>query len=392
MCVALRRHVLFIWGGAVRVVVCQYRLLHYRVELFERLRVACARRGIEFTLVHGQASRREQAKRDEGSLDWAHPVRNRFLALGERDLVWQPMPADLRNADLVVVMQENRILSNYPLLLSRLWSKRRLAYWGHGRNYQSHAPTGLRERWKNWLLTKVDWWFAYTDMTVQLLRDAGYPPDRITSLENAIDTDGFKRDLASWSQADVDDERNRLGIAADAPVALFCGSLYLDKRLELMVAAADWIRERRPDFSFIVIGNGPSMTFVQSAAATRPWLKVLGVRKGRDKALAFRLADVMFNPGLVGLHIVDAFCSGLVLATTRTARHSPEVAYLRDGENGLITGDNPAEYGQEVLGVINSPERLQAMRAAALRDSERYTLDNMVNRFADGIEAALRHP
>ena len=43
-----------------------------------------------------------------------------------------------------------------------------------------------------------------------------------------------------------------------------------------------------------------------------------------------------------------------------------------------------------MLGVIQNPDRLHRMKAIALADSERYTLENMVARFADGIEAALR--
>lgn len=138
------------------------------------------------------------------------------------------------------------------------------------------------------------------------------------------------------------------------------------------------------------MGDGPSMSQMHDAASSRPWLHLLGVRKGREKALYFRMGDVMLNPGLVGLHIVDAFCSGLVMMTTRTARHSPEVAYLRDGENGVYGGDTPEAYSRAVLDVIQDPGRLQKMKQAALADSERYTLQNMVRRFADGIEAAVR--
>jgi glycosyltransferase involved in cell wall biosynthesis len=91
----------------------------------------------------------------------------------------------------------------------------------------------------------------------------------------------------------------------------------------------------------------------------------------------------------VGLHIVDAFCAGMVMMTTRTARHSPEVAYLRDGENGVYSDDTPQAYSQAVLDVIQDPARLQRMKAAALADSNHYTLEHMVQRFADGIEAAV---
>jgi glycosyltransferase involved in cell wall biosynthesis len=372
-----------------KVVVFQYRLLHYRTKLFEQLRAACDTKGIQFELVHGQASRRESVKKDEGSLPWAHKVQNSFWEMGERDLVWQPYPSHLKDADLVVVMQENRVLSNYPLMLSRLWSKRKVAYWGHGKNFQSDAPAGLREQWKNFLLRRVDWWFAYTGMTVDILQKAGYPAHQITCLDNAIDTSSFKADLASWSSADVTAAKLQLGMAADAVVGVFCGSLYPDKKLDLLVASADLIRQHMPNFAVVVIGDGPSMPQVREAAATRSWMHLLGVRKGLEKALYFRMGDVMLNPGLVGLHIVDAFCAGMVMMTTRTARHSPEVAYLRDGENGVYSDDTPQAYSQAVLDVIQDPARLQRMKAAALADSNHYTLEHMVQRFADGIEAAV---
>jgi glycosyltransferase involved in cell wall biosynthesis len=373
-----------------KVVVLQHRLLHYRLSLFEKIRQACATRGIDFHLVHGQASRRELVKKDEGHLPWAHVVKNRFLEVGERDIAWQSFPSELQDADLVVVMQESRILSNYPLLISRLWSRRKVAYWGHGVNFQSDAPSGLRERWKRLMLNQVDWWFAYTQMTVDLLKGVGYPSAQITCLDNAIDTSGFKADLASWTLEEIAGERARLSIAKDAPVGLFCGSLYADKKLGLLIESADLIRQQVRDFSVLVIGDGPSMPQMREAAATRPWMHLLGVRKGREKALYFRMGDVMLNPGLVGLHIVDAFCSGLVMMTTKTARHSPEVAYLNNGVNGMATDETPEAFGGAVLDVIRNPERLARMQQAALVDSERYTLENMVSRFADGIVAALR--
>jgi L-malate glycosyltransferase len=373
----------------MKVVIFQYRLLHYRVRLFEELRAECERRGIHLEIVCGQASRRELTKRDEGSLPWAHRVVNVFFEVGGRDILWQPIPREVEDADLFVVMQESRIISNYWLLINRLFSKRKLAYWGHGRNFQSAAPSGFREKWKELLLKRVDWWFAYSKMTVDILNKAGYPSSKITSLENSIDTTGFKADLSSWSMEDVSKARFELGIDDGAPVGIYCGSLYPDKKLELLIDSSDWIRKHAPTFNLVVIGDGPSMLFMRQAAASRPWIHLLGVRKGVQKALYFRISDVMLNPGLVGLHIVDAFCSGLVLVTTATARHSPEVAYLRNGENGILTEESVEGYGNAVLDIISDAERLQSMKALAKSDGERYTLENMVLRFADGIESAL---
>lgn len=375
-----------------KAVIFQYRLLHYRTALFDRLRAECAKRGIDLHLVHGQASRRESVKKDEGSLPWAHKVQNRFWEAGARDLVWQPFPADLRNADLVVVMQENRILSNYPLLLSRLWSPRRLAYWGHGVNFQSDAPAGLREKWKQMMLQRVDWWFAYTEMTAEIVRRAGYPQERITCLDNAIDNEAFERDLASVTDDRLQAMRVEVDAPEGAPVGLFCGSLYPDKRLDYMIEAADRIHAALPAFRLVVIGDGPSADKIRAAAVTRPWLRWLGVRKGRDKAEWFRLADVVINPGAVGLHVLDSFCAGTPMITTAESRHGPEVAYLRDGINGLVVQGGPDRYADAAIALFNDRTKLEAVKQAALRDAQHYTLGNMVERFANGIARCVAMP
>jgi len=373
-----------------KVVILQHRLLHYRITLFQLLREVCANRGIELHLVHGQASRRESVKKDEGYLPWAHKVNNRFLEVADRDIIWQPFPKNLKDADLVVVMQESRILSNYPLLLARIWSSRKVAYWGHGRNFQSEAPTGLRERWKNFLLGRVDWWFAYTQITVDILRKAGFYTESITCLNNAVDTSGFKADLASWSEVDIATEKERMGIAINAPIGLFCGSLYLDKRLDFLIESADRIFNNFPEFALVVIGDGPSMSQMREAAKSRPWLHLLGIRKGREKALYFRLADYMLNPGAVGLHIVDAFCAELVLLTTSNAKHGPEIAYLNNGKNGFMTEDSVDVYVQTVLQLMTEKIQLDNIKSAAFADSNKYTLENMVANFVEGIESCIK--
>jgi glycosyltransferase involved in cell wall biosynthesis len=376
-----------------KAVICQYRLLHYRIGLFERLRAVCASRGIELYVVHGQASRREALKKDEGFLPWAHKVENWFWEVGSRDLVWQRIPsAELRDADLVVVMQENRILSNYPLLLSQLWSPRQVAYWGHGVNFQSDAPTGLREKWKHLLLKRVSWWFAYTQISVDILRRAGFPQERVTCLDNAIDNVSFARDLASVSDEDIQKIREEIDAPIGAPVGLFCGSLYPEKRLDYMIAAADQIHAALPGFRLVVVGDGPSAGVICAAAASRPWLKWAGVCKSLEKAAWFRIADILINPGLVGLHILDSFCSGTPIVTTAEARHAPEIAYLRDGVNGLIVSGKPEQYANAIISLFGNRSRLESVKRAALQDAQRYTLDNMVNRFADGIERCIWTP
>jgi len=376
-----------------RVVVTQHRLLHYRLGLFERLRAACAARRIELRLVHGGPSPTEALKRDVGSLPWANVVRNRFLRLGGVDLIWQAYPRALRDADLVILMQENRILSNYPWLL-RLGVRagQRVAFWGHGRNLQATAPHGWREDWKRGFVTRVDWWFAYTDSTSAIVRRDGFPAARITVLNNAIDDERFARDLAMVSAAQLSTCRARLGATPEALVGVYCGSLYPDKRLPLLLAAADLVHAERPEFRLAVLGDGPSRPLVLQAAATRPWLQAVGAQRGIDKAAWFRASHLCLNPGAVGLQVLDAFCAGLPLITTAPARHGPELAYLVSDRNSLVTADDARSYADAVLRLARDPALRDRLRAAAADDAQRYTLAAMVERFVAGIEGCLAAP
>lgn len=375
-----------------KVCIVQHRLLHYRTEFFERLRAACAAVGVDLMLVHGQPTAIEAIRKDTGHLPWATEVKNLSFRLAGRDILWQPLPSAVKDCELVVLMQESRLLSNYPWLFGLGPKKTRVAFWGHGRNFQSNAPEGWRERWKRRNLTAVDWWFAYTQMSADIVAEAGYPAERITVLNNAIDNSLFSADLASVSDSEVAALRATVGAEPGAPLGLYCGSLYPDKRLELLLEACDKIVARLPNFKLVVVGDGPSRTVLEASAGSRPWLHGVGVKRGRDKAAWFRAAQLYLSPGAVGLHVLDSFVAGTPMVTTADALHGPEIAYLQNGVNGLITAGDAGSYADAVLSLLQEPDRFAQIQVNAGISAQQFTLDQMVQRFCDGIVASLQQP
>lgn len=374
-----------------KVAILQYRLLHYRLELFSKLKEILEGRGVELVLVHGQASEQERKRRDEGRLDWAVVVKNKFFNFKGRDILWQPLPREANGADLIVFMQESRILSNYPLLFKLRSSGSKVSYWGHGKNYQSTAPNGIREWWKRLLINSVDWWFAYTDMTVEHIKQCGVDGNKITNLNNAIDVSGFQREIDGVKEEDVSQWRSRLGIPEDGRVAVFCGSLYAEKKLALLVDSIDLVKKEVPSFHLVVIGDGPQAGLVNDVAKSRPWVHPVGVRTGSEKAAIFKMAVLQLNPGLVGLHVLDAFAAGLPMITTSTALHSPEIAYLENGVNGIVVqGDEPTAYGRSVANLLIDEESRLALSRQCKADASKYTVENMAQNFANGILDCLK--
>lgn len=375
----------------MRVSILQHRLLHYRVKLFECLKESLAADGISLNLYYGEPSDRERRRNDTGAISWAQKVQNHYFPFAGRDLLWQALPPSIWSSDLVILIQENRIISNYPILLKGRHSRPLVAYWGHGRNMQSAAPTGLRERWKQYWLRRPDWWFAYTSETSSFLESKGFPSNRITVLQNAIDVRSFQSDLESVSELEVADARTKLGIPTTAVAALFCGSLYPEKRLNLLIQSSEIVARSTPKFHLLIIGDGPSAPLVSQATQRYPWIHWLGTKRGREKAVAYRLAAMQLNPGAVGLHVLDAFAAGLPMLTTRTALHGPEIAYLEDGKTGYnLAQDDFEAYAAAILGLINDRPKLNELSKNCISAAKEFTIEKMAQNFHDGIIRALQ--
>ncbi|SFU91746.1 glycosyltransferase family 4 protein [Pseudoduganella namucuonensis] len=372
------------YASRPRVVVVERQLLQYRVGVYTRLRELLEGAGIELQLLVGEGTPEEKMKRNEAHLPWAEVIPTRYLL--QQMLCWQPFGRQARDADLVIVMHENKILYNLWLMF---WARpKRLAFWGHGANLQSDRPQGWKERFKRWTVKKADWWFAYTELSADLIAAAGFPVERTTVVENAVDTDEMIALCAQVGEAELAERRRQLNLG-EGPVGLYLGSLYKEKRLGFLLESAQRIRERLPGFQLLVVGAGPDEALMAEAAARQPWIHVLGPLQGRDKCVAMLLADVMLNPGLVGLGILDSFASGRPMFTTDCGLHSPEIAYLHSGENGVMTADGVAPFADAVTEVLRSPSELARLAGGARASASRYTVDNMAQRLSSGIGDAL---
>lgn len=366
------------------VVIVQRRLTHYRVPLFEALRDELAVRDIQLHLLVGHGTPAEEKKRDVGDLAWATPLPTYYFAGGR--LCWQPFDRRLTGADLVIVTQENKLIQNHILLLAP--RRFRLAFWGHGANLQSNNANGLRERYKCWTTNRVDWWFAYTQRSLDLVTATGFPADRITVLNNAVDTSELLRHKESIRTAEIRSLRQMLGLG-DEPVGVFVGSLYADKGLDFLFAAAEAIRNDINTFHVLIIGDGPERNKVQAWCEARPWAHWLGARFGREKIAYVSLAQVMLNPGALGLGIMDAFACQVPVITTDCGKHGPEIAYLENGRNGLMTANNGEVYAATVARLLRDPGTLDVLRTGCAISATEYSVENMARRFTDGIGFAI---
>lgn len=368
-----------------RVVIIQARLTRYRVPLFELMRDMLDAAGIELMVLYGDPTRSEQLKSDSGELAWGVHVPTRYF-FNDR-LCWQNALPYVQNADLVVITQENRLIFNYFLAILR--GKMKWAFWGHGRNFQARIAHSFSENFKRWLASRVDWWFAYTSLSRAAVLASGFPEAKVTLLNNAVDTSNLRRLLDSLSPDEVGRSRNNFGIGPGR-VGLYLGSLYAEKRLDLVLAAARRIREQVPDFQLVIVGDGPQRDMVARAVAeSGGGVHWLGARSGRDKAILLSMAEVLINPGAIGLVVLDAFIAQVPLVTMKNQLHGPEIAYLESGRNGIVAEDNVDAFASAVVRLLADPVLLNTLKAGCRQAAEEFTLENMASNFCDGIAACL---
>lgn len=361
-------------------------MFHYRLDFLSQLEIELKKYDVALDVFYGKPTPESIAKNDTAELIGSTQMPSWCLRIGGKEILLQIPPKRILSSNLVICMQENRLLINYIIqLYTRIAPGVKFAYWGHGRNFQSRRATGARETLKRFLLRGSDWFFAYTEASKNSLIANGYDPGKITVFNNTIDTDKFRCAVEKISKQEKQSFLEDLSIAPGDIVALFCGSMYPAKRIEELLASCDLIKEKVPGFHLICIGDGPSAKLIQLANKTHSWIHYLGVQTGQQKALAFSVGKAVLNPGLVGLHIVDSFSAGVPMITMDYEFHSPEFAYMRSGENGLVTCADVGDYAAAVVAILTDPTYQVKLAGGARQSADEYSLKAMVDKYTSGI-------
>lgn len=369
-----------------KVLLIQRRMTHYRIPFFDFLREKMDLKNLELIIAYGEPTIEESKKNDSGSLDWGIKLKTTYMLNGK--ICWQPFNLLVKDVDVIIMTHENKLI--YNLIPQWFFKNKRVILWGHGENLQKASPD-WRDFFKRITAKKSDWWLAYTDMSVPLIQKSSFPASRITVLNNTIDTQDFQENINAVDLEIIKNTRLKYNINGNN-VGIFIGSLYEEKRLDFLIESCLLIREKIADFELIIAGNGTLRNFIEDQVEAYPWIHYVGTVKGLEKATLLSLSKVMLNPGLVGLGILDSFLSATPLVTTDCGIHSPEVVYLDNFKNGIMTVNTIEDFSQSVIALISNDEILNNLKHHCILAAQKYTLNNMAENFTSGVIQALNHP
>lgn len=368
-----------------KVLIIQQIIPEYRLAFFKLLKAELEKSNITLDLIYGTGNNASEIKNAQ-ALPWARQIANKSLGFGKLKLIWQPLIKYLGHEDLIIVEKANKLLLNYYIIVARKFWKNRLGFWGHGRNMQADAQSP-GNRINRLILKKCDWWWAYTNSVKEFLVQHRYPPGRITVVQNSIDTHTLRMQLTEVDESEIILLKKQFGINGNY-TAIFCGRMYSEKRLNFILETCYLVKAKIPEFHMILIGSGPDSELAEKAAASHKWIHYLGTIIGRERVKYFKLASVQLMPGIVGLGILDSFALETPIITTIHNQHSPEIEYLENGVNGMITGNTLAEYSETVINTLKTNKYLDLIDGCILSAKE-YTMEKMVENFKNGIVSCL---
>lgn len=357
-----------------KVLIIQQIIPDYRKEFFNLLKQELVKNDIELVLIHGE--------KENKLLDWAIPIANKKINFLKVDLRWQPLLKYIKNKDLIIVEAANKLILNYVIIILRSFNKTKLGFWGHGRNMQAHQDS-WRNKFSLLFLKKCDWWFGYTTGVRDFLIKNAYPANQITVVQNAIDTGRLRKQLREIKDSDVSELRNQLKITSNK-VALFCGGMYLEKRIDFILETCYQVKKEIPEFEMIFIGVGEESVKVEKAAENNCWIHYVGSKKGKDRIKYFKIASIQLMPESVGLGILDSFALETPIITTQGEFHGPEIEYLENGINGIITEDSLKEYSQTIIRILKTAQHTNLLKGC-IASANKYTVQQMVENFKNGI-------
>lgn len=366
----------------LRIAIFQERVEPYRFRFFDELHRCLSEAGIEMTLWVQEDRKTENQLR--------MPYLRILKCYRICGIVWERLPKQLCEADLLIMPQQSRHLASLTCLLWRKFRGKQNAFWGHGRCFDPRFEKRLSEKLKRWFSVRVDWWFAYNDLSARIVQGLGFPQEKITSVINSTDTEELRREYKAVIEEGLDVWRARLGLGS-GPIGVFTGRLYFNKQINFLIEAAQKIREQVPDFELVVIGDGPDRVVVENAARTNPWIHFPGWKNNQEKVPYWALADVLMNPGAVGLVLIEGFAIGLPMMTTDHPTHGPEIDHLQHGRNGLMSSPwgDVLPYAEMVANLLNQPTQLAMMKNFAIADGAIFSAETMARNFSRGILSVL---
>lgn len=252
-----------------------------------------------------------------------------LLKIGPLEL-YDPIKFFVSNYDVIVLPLQISHPILFLLLLSKWLHRKKIVLWGHGISVKRYLKETIHPDWKlKNLISLSDGVWIYQEPEANQWKKI-FPNKPIVALYNTISnvetilSVNYNKSLL----------KKKYGISQKT-ILIFCARFESNyRRCDLLLKTIQKIDSNL--FGFIIIGAGKNKPDFSIYKNVYDFGAVYD-RELKDEL--FSLADIYFQPGWVGLSIVEAMAYGKPVCTfirSEETLQCVEYSYIEDGKNGYV--------------------------------------------------------
>ena len=268
------------------------------------------------------------------------------LSLSKEKLAWQLLPIIklYKKYDVIFFYGNPRVLSSVVWAsLFKLLGKK-VVIWGQ---YHTAGANSRMEKIRLFWWSMFDYLFLYTEYEAQQYKRRFPGTKAAIGMNNGLNQQEIEdasqavkdRGLGSWKE--------NQGLT-DKMLLLSCARLDKKNRYEFFIECLPALVELYPDLIWCVIGKGEEEERLRSKAQSlgvAKHIRWLGAIYNQEELAPWFLCSQLFvHPGSIGLSLMHAMGYGLPVVThDNIEMQMPEIAALKNGENGILYRENDQE-------------------------------------------------
>lgn len=325
---------------------------------------------------------------DRNHFNWIPDVRNHTIGkwLWQSGVVRIAMRRDL---DTVIFLGVCWHLSTWAgALVARITGKK-VVYWTHG---IYGTESFIRRLFRLSFLRLATHVMFYGSHARQLAEAAGLDPKRLSTIHNCLDVTEQRAVRSTLTESELERTRQATFRCPSRPVLLFIGRLIAEKRLDLLIEAAEILATRNTPVNVLLIGGGPMEEALRRSAVTRHVSdSVYFFGKCYEEAKlgpAIAMADLCVSPGAIGLTCMHALAYGTpVITHDDPSAQGPECEAVVPGVTGaLFRRDDPVSLANTISEWLAAASDRAAIRNACVAEVDRRWTPEAV---AEAIHASI---
>jgi glycosyltransferase involved in cell wall biosynthesis len=246
-------------------------------------------------------------------------------------LFYSPFPFLRKEYSVVVLMLNFTHLTTWFLLLTKFIHKKKIITWGHGISVKRYVQeTEHPSLLLKWLIKLSDGVWFYTEKEMLIWKEK-YPDKLMISLNNTV---SYTDKILHLPKIDKYFIKQKYNIKTERNI-IFCARFNEPARRVDILEETILLMENS-NVGFIIIGDGKLKPDFSK------YRNVYDYGSVYDKSIKddlFAIADIYYQPGWVGLSIVEAMAYGKPIFTfKRTKQHLQcvEYGYIEQNKNGII--------------------------------------------------------